>query len=550
VAPLRGLSEVNPRRRPRPEGRSGEPIHPEDAIAPRGVGSAAADTIPGEPQAEVGDRAARGVLWLTLQKWAIRVAGLLTIAVLTRVLSPEDFGAVAAASAILPFFYLLSDLGFATYIVQLPQAGRRTLATAFWFSIAAGIALALLLFLCAPLVAKLFGTETVSPVLQALSVLVILTAISSVPLALLRRQMRFRALAVQGMVGSLVGQIVAIACALSGLGVWALVAQTIAAQLVATVLACLAARWMPSWAFSRRELGHMITFGGKVLGVEVVAMARTSGEAAVVTSVLGVTSFGYLTISQRLVQIVQELTGAALTPVTTVAFARIREARSRLVFAYTRALRMTYAVVTPPLLLVAVAASVIIPIVFGPGWEESVVPAQLLALAGSIVIGATLDHGLFYGLGRPGTWLMYAVVVDIFTFATTVFVVRGGLVAVACGFLVVATLASLARLLLVARVLGVSPLRLARPGSYLVTTIIVSGSSGWLVMSLTTPWWPLVRIVLVGLTVLVVHMGVTWLLARPVYGDLVGYGRRLLGRGRPSTPAGGEAPPRESGERA
>lgn len=485
----------------------------------------------------VGESAAAGVVWLTLQKWAIRIAGLATIAVLTRFLSPADFGVVAAAASLLPFFYLLSDLGFATYIVQVPHADRRVLSTAFWFSLTVGSVLAAALWVGAPFLAMLFAAPGVAPVLQALSVLVILTAISSVPIALLRRRMQFRALAVQGMVGSLIGQIVAVLAAVSGFGVWALVGQSLAAQLVATVLACLAARWMPSWRFSRREFLRMTTFGGKVLGVELVAMVRTTGEAAIVTSSLGTAAFGHLAISQRLVQIVQELTGSALTPVTTVAFAKVKQSPERVRHAYTRSLRATYAIVTPPLLLVAVAASAIIPLVFGPGWEESVVPAQLLALAGTVVAGASLDHGLFYGLGRPGTWFAYGFAVDVVTIATTAVLVRAGLVAVTVGFLAVAVVASAVRLVLVARLVDARAASLLRPAAYLVTTVCVSGGIGLLVMSLTTPWWDIARILVVGIAILLVHLLVTRVLAREVFGDLGGYARRLARRGftRPSS---------------
>jgi O-antigen/teichoic acid export membrane protein len=66
-----------------------------------------------------------------------------------------------------------------------------------------------------------------------------------------------------------------------------------------------------------------------------------------------------------------------------------------------------------------VTAPELIPLLFGREWEQAVRPTQALAVAGIIVLGAMLDHGLFYGLGRPGTWLTYAVVVDGATVATT-----------------------------------------------------------------------------------------------------------------------------------
>lgn len=475
------------------------------------------------PETPLGHRAASGVLWLTAQKWVVRLAGLATIAILTRLLSPEDFGVVAAAMTVLPFFYLLSDLGFATYIVQADAPDQRVLSTGFWFSAVAGLVLTAVLVIAAPLFGVVFSSPDVIPVIQVLSIAVLCTGVSSVPTALLRRRMQFRALAVQGLVASVVAQVLAIAMALGGLGVWALVGQTLSSQVVMTVLACVAARWLPSWLFSWPELKAMTTFGTKVLSVELVAMTRAAVEAAIVSAVLGLTAFGYLTIAQKLVQIVQDLTGAAVLPVTTVAFAKLRDSAERLTAAYTRALRMIYAVMAPPLVLLAVAGPLIIPIVFGPGWEESFRVAQFLALAGTVVVGATLDHGLFYGLGRPGRWFFYALVVDILTVAVTALAVHSGLVAVAVGFLIVAVIATIGRWFLVAGLIRTPVRSFARPFVFLMATVLVSGAAGLGVVAVTGALPDIIRIILAGLAVLSAHAAVAWLLVRPVFGDLAAY---------------------------
>ena len=463
----------------------------------------------------VGRSAAAGVVWLTIQKWAIRVFSFATIAVLTRLLTPADFGTVAAASTVLPFFFLLADLGFAAYIVQVGKTDRRMLSTAFWFSMTAGVLLCGCLFLVSPLLGAIFAAPGVVPVLQVLSIWVVITAIGSVPTALLRRDMRFRAIAAQGAAAAIVAQIVAIIMAFSGLGVWALVAQSLVAAVVSTALAWWAVTWHPGWEFSRVDLVRMARFGGQVLGVEFVAMLRAWGEAAVISATLGLTALGYMNIAQRLVQIVQDLTGSAIVPVTNVAFAKIRDSAARLRDAYLRALRVTYAALSLPLTIVAVGAALMIPILFGDGWEQSHQVAQVLALAGTLSVGAWLDHGLFYGLGRPGAWFVYAVGIDLLTFATTVFTVRWGLVAVAIGFLCVATFATIVRWFLVARALKTTPRTIAGPFVYLVTVVACMGAAGWGIKLWTAALPPWLALVLIALVMLTVHIGITLLMERP-----------------------------------
>jgi len=249
-------------------------------------------------------------------------------------------------------------------------------------------------------------------------------------------------------------------------------------------------------------------------------MVRRSGEAAIVSSVLGIAALGYLNIAQRLIQITQDLTGGAVIPVSTVAFAKIRESKERLNAAYLRALRVTYAAMSPPLTLLAIAAPVIVPIVFGDGWAPSYQVAQVLALAATLTVAAALDHGLFYGLGQPGRWFWFALVVEAATISMTALTASSGLVAIALGFLVVATTATVVRWFLVARLLGTSPAVVARPFGFLLVAIIVPGAAGWATLIASAQLPSLVRVLFAGMAVLVCHLVVVRVMARDVIDQL------------------------------
>lgn len=494
--------------------------------------SEAASTDAPQVEAEVvGQQATAGVVWLTAQRWVIRLLGFVTIAVLTRLLSPEDFGTVAAASTVLPFFFLLADLGFAAYIVQARTADQRTLSTAFWFSLCAGIVLAALMAAISPLLGVIFRDEGVVPVIQALSLWVVITAVGSVPMALLRRQMRFRTLALQGAAAAGVAQVLAMAAALGGLGVWALVVQSLAAPAVTTVLAWGTTRWHPSRAFSWPELRTMAGFGGQVLGVEFVAMLRAWGEAAIISAVLGIGALGYMSVAQRLVQVVQDLTGSAVIPVTTVAFSKIRETPERLREAYLRALRILYAALSLPLTILAVTAPLVVPIVFGDGWDQSFAVAQILSLAGVLTVSAALDHGLFYGLGKPGTWFWYAIVIDGLTIATTAVLAQFGLVAIAWGFLGVCLIATASRWFLTGRLLGVPVRTIATPFCYLVTAVLAAGAAGLGTLYLMRGITPFVVVLVAAVVMAIIHLAVTRLVApRALFDMLAIVGRSKLGQ--------------------
>lgn len=480
---------------------------------------------PAQPRGDerLGRAAASGALWLTAQKWLIRLSGLVTIALLARLVTPHEFGVVAAASAVLPFVLLLADLGLSTYLVQAPDPDARALSTGFWFSLCAALVLGALLFACVPVMVGALGVPDAAPVLRVLLASVPVVVVASVPTALLRRRMEFRRLALQGTVAAVAAQVVAVVVALLGGGVWALVAQNLTACSVTTVAAWWAARWRPSRAFSAHEFGLMARFGYKVVAVELVAVLRSWGETAIITLALGTTALGYLTIAQRLVQVAQDLGGSAVAPVSVVVLAKVRETPERLRDAYRRASALTYGAVTPLLTSVAVAAPLIIPLLFGPRWDESVPVTRALAVAGILTLGAFLDHGLFYALGRAGRWFVYACITDAVTVGVTALVVSRGLSAVAWAFVGVALVATVARWVLVAREIGTGVRELARAFGAVVVCAAGSAAAGLLVLTVT-PGPLVLRAALVGLATLAAHVVLLRLLVPGAYRDAVELG--------------------------
>ncbi|HVN12369.1 MAG TPA: oligosaccharide flippase family protein [Kineosporiaceae bacterium] len=468
----------------------------------------------------LGTRAASGVLWLAAQKWVVRASGFVTLIVLTRHVSPQEFGVAAAAMTVIPTVYLLSDLGFSTYLLQTDELDHKSLSTAFWASVAAGVLLSSGLVAIAPLLAAAFRTPQLVEVLRVLVLAIVPTVLAGVPLALLRRAMAFRTVALQSLVAAVLAQAVAIVTAVLGGGVWALVSQVVVTQWVIGLLAWRSARWLPSLSLSPQQFRIMAVFGIRVSGVDLVATMRLWAENWIIAVTLGTTALGLFSIGQRLVLVAQELIAASMVPVSTVVFAKVRESMDRLRATYLKALGVAYAVVSPVMILLVVAAPVLIPFLFGDKWAGSVRPAQALAVAGIITLGAMLDHGLFYGLGRPGRWLSYSVVTDAATVATTAVAVRWGLTGVAIGFVGVAAAATAARWVLVGRLVDLPARAVARPFlAVLVPTSAALAVGSLLLATLSGSEWPIVALLATGVGTVAMNVLALRLLAGGIVRD-------------------------------
>ncbi|GAA2539007.1 lipopolysaccharide biosynthesis protein [Mycolicibacterium diernhoferi] len=483
-----------------------------DGLVPE---QAPADEAP--PVEPLGRSAAAGTLWLTAAQWVMRLTGLITVAILTRLLTPEDFGVVAAAMTVTPFLLLLADLGLSTYVIQVKHADQRLLSTAFWYSLSMAIALMAAIAVFAPVIAALFNLPGAAPVLRGCSLAAGFIVLCSVPAALLRREMKFRLLSLQWLFSAVIAQVVAIVLAVRGAGAWALVSQLVVAEAISCVLCWKAAHWRPRFQFSKPEFFAMAKFGNKVVTVDLIVAMRPAAEAAIISTVLGPAALGYLSIAQRLVQVMQDLGGKALVPVSTVVFAKVRESPERLQTAYVKALSIAYAAVSPLMTVVVVGGTLVVPLLFGQGWDESVPVAQALGLAAILTLGAIIDQRLFYGTGKPGRWLAYAACFGALEIAVTALVAHKGLNWVAIGFVFVALVATVVRWLLVGRLLGIRPRRLAAVFAAACAAVAGSAGAGLLALNLTAGWAQLWSLAAVIPAIGVVHLAIVRVVSPEVY---------------------------------
>ncbi|MBW4661156.1 MAG: oligosaccharide flippase family protein [Drouetiella hepatica Uher 2000/2452] len=184
----------------------------------------------------IREQAIRGAFWSALQNWGSQAGSLIVFFLLARLLKPEMFGLVAMANIFLALLQIFLQQGFAQSLIQRKDLEAEHIDTAFWTSLAIGLSLFLMSCTGAYGVAAGFHQPLLIPILQALSLLFLITACGNVQQALLERALNFKATATRVLSGTIAGGAIGIAMALYGFGVWSLVAQQIAQELVGVVL--------------------------------------------------------------------------------------------------------------------------------------------------------------------------------------------------------------------------------------------------------------------------------------------------------------------------
>jgi polysaccharide transporter, PST family len=389
---------------------------------------------PRNPPGGLGRAAVHGLAWTMLRSISSRLVGSVVFVVLARLLDPKAFGTVALASVFVVFMSLLVESGFGEAVIQRKQVTEVDLNTAFWVSNAFGLALALTMIASAGPLATLFHQPELAPVLRALSLVFVLTALGSMPQALLRRELRFRQIALRGLAATIAGGAVGVGMALAGLGVWSLVGQILANALVSTIVLWLACSWRPGAAVSRSSLVELFRFGANILGERVALFASRRSDDFLVGLVLGPVALGLYTAAYRILLLVTEMIIWTVEGVAFPVFSRLHGDPERSKRAFYLVTQFCSAVATPTFLLLAVLAPELTRLTFGPKWTGAIPVMQVLALVGIPHAVTYFNKAVVNAGGRPDLSLRVAVLTAILNVVAFVLVVRWGILAVAASY--------------------------------------------------------------------------------------------------------------------
>jgi PST family polysaccharide transporter len=394
-------------------------------------------------------------MWTFLERSGRELISLLVLVVLARVLAPADFGLFAMAGAAIRFLTLFQASGFSSAIVQREQIDESHLNTAFWIVILISLTLALTLWFGAGYFASFFGEPRVAELIRWLALMPVLGALGQVQMQLLRRRMRFKALATRTFVATPISGAAAIVAALAGLGVWSLVIRQLAQRVVMVVVCWKVGGWRPGFTFSKSRAVELISFGGSMMAANAVNFVRGQGPVVIIGRVLGATELGYYNMALRIFELTKDALVDALGQVLYPMFSRLQGDKTKLREAYASVARFSGVVALPAFTGILIVAPSLLPAAFGAKWQVTVPVLQILSLQAIVESMSHYNPTLLVATGHPHLRLLILAMAAAVGLPMALIAVHWGIEAVAVAYLLEATLLALLSWWMISRLVGV-----------------------------------------------------------------------------------------------
>lgn len=348
--------------------------------------------------------------WVALTQLVKVGSQLVNMFVLTKLISPYEYGLMAMAGIATNLALILRDLGTAAAIIQKKEITDADISSVFWLNVLMGVGLMLGLVLISPSMATIFDQPKLELVLMLLSVTFPIASASAAHQALLERDSNFRVIAAIESTSSFLALVVALVVAYNGGGVYSLIVQSVLMTFLTSVALWLKSPWRPSLIFRRDALHEVGSYSGGMAGYQLTSYVFRNADSFLIGRMLGVTVLGVYSLAYKImlfpVQNISWVTSRALFPVMS----RMQTDLDAMNVLCKRAL-VFVSFVTAPLMFGLVGSSdVFVQLLFSSQWHQIGSLLVPLAIVGysQVIVGVT--GPVFMALGRTRLLFLLAIV--------------------------------------------------------------------------------------------------------------------------------------------
>lgn len=341
-----------------------------------------------------------GLFWTFGERVTTQIVSFVVSVVLSRLLSPSDYGIIAMVLVFITLANTFVTSGFATALIQKKDADELDFSTMFYCSLACSCILYGILFLLAPFIADFYAQPSLCLILRVFALRIPLSAFGAIQHAYVSRHLLFKRFFWSSLIGTLASGIIGVAMAMAGFGVWALIAQYFADTILDAIVLFITVPWRPRLLFSWSAAKPLMSYGWKVLAADLSGTFFGQLRSLIVGKFYTPADLAFYNKGQQLPQLITQNLGSAVMGVLFPVMSNEGDDVGAVRQICRRCMQVMSYVTAPLLLGMAAAASDIVVLLFTEKWLECVPYLQILSLGLTIGVLGVIPLQALKAIGR------------------------------------------------------------------------------------------------------------------------------------------------------
>jgi len=335
----------------------------------------------------------KGSIWSLIGNSSYQLSGLIIFVILSRLLSPVDFGTAALAIIFVELTNVFVRYGLVEVVVRNVNSSDDSIESdAFIATLLLGLMTSVLFIVFSPSLESFFDAPGLAISLQILAIVPLMQALSTIPEGILRREFKFKALALRLLSSSIFAGAVAITLAYNDFGFYSLIIQKIISTTILLVLVWKSTKWRPTFHFSYLGTINILKQGQPIVLSSLIGQGIFRFVELIVGYFLGVATLGIFKIAGKLLDVIVQFTIKPIVDVSFSAFANLKDSPIELEKCYLNFITTCAIFALPAFMGTFIIGADLVNLVFGEKWLRSGQVLSILCLGGMSV---TLNY--FFG---------------------------------------------------------------------------------------------------------------------------------------------------------
>ena len=364
---------------------------------------------------EIKEKTVTGLLWSAIENFAnIGIQFIIGI-ILARLVAPKEFGLIGMITIFIAISHTFIEGGFMKGLIRKTNVSDVDYSTAFFYNLAVGCLLYLILFLSAEVIARFYSEPELKALIRVLGINLIIGSFTIVQSAILIRRIDFKMSAKIKVTSAIVSGSIAIYLAYQGFGVWSLVFRVVLERLFTAILLWFWNSFFPSLVFSIASFKELFGYGSKLLISGLIHVIFTNIYLVIIGKFFSPAELGYYVRADKFNNFTPVIMTNIIATVTFPVFSQMRHNIIDLKAAYKRMLKTTMLWSFCLSIGMVVVAEPMILSLIGEVWKPSIIYLQMLCFIGMIYPLSALNLNVINVFGRSDLFLKLEVIKKILT---------------------------------------------------------------------------------------------------------------------------------------
>jgi O-antigen/teichoic acid export membrane protein len=340
------------------------------------------------------------LIWKGIQLVGVKVIFLFRTLVLARLLVPEDFGLLAISMIAVDFLLSITDFGMVPALIQRSDVQDEHYDAAWTLGILRAFGVAVLVLIAASLIADIFSEPRATNLIRVLALRPVIEASMSIRVSDLFKDLRFRPLALIYIAEAVANTFVSVILA-EHLGVWAMVAGSLAGPAALVVASYIQAPYRPKIFFDISIARPLVNFGKWIFLTGLVSVVGSSVVQMVISRRLGASELGLYFLAAKIAFIPYEVSSQVVGSVSFPLYAQLQSDGHQVSRAFRSIIVGVSALLLPMCFLMIALAPALVDNVLGPRWEGTAPLIRILTLVSIIDLLGVTVFPVLKGVGKP-----------------------------------------------------------------------------------------------------------------------------------------------------